>query len=406
MGSMVLVIHRTILLVSFPLSVVKLDAMAPFTHHHAKPCLDHQLTLRLPVLLDVPAAKAMKRSCPEDVNEESNKSDEENVVPNILLNKKSKFGPSSSILTMDQTQKPYFKATPAKIIKTSVQSHGLQKTLLKRMIPSNKATHLVDRAPVVTGTITKRPALARCVSDPTMPKSWFFEIHEDTEEEYLTNMMDHAATHLEISDDESKKSKKYDNDDKENIPPPGCPVPTRSSAGSRKRAFDDGDDTPTSKKRRVDKLTGERVAMGVLNASDFYPEAVTPEAVDPVEADIVETAVTLFSAKFDSKIMTPVAKRPIRSFTRPSTLQAKLKASSPLQMHFPSIEATLAKSISEPIEAPPSILIEKSDEGIKIWESDHESEAEKEAAVVVPASNITASEESHVALQEQAVFAY
>jgi hypothetical protein len=47
--------------------------------------------------------------------------------------------------------------------------------------------------------------------------SWFFPIHVDTEQEEMTNLMQHSTTTLDISDDEGKG--KMDGRGKENIPP-------------------------------------------------------------------------------------------------------------------------------------------------------------------------------------------
>ncbi|KAH0555958.1 hypothetical protein GP486_006099, partial [Trichoglossum hirsutum] len=54
--------------------------------------------------------------------------------------------------------------------------------------------------------------------DNKTPASWQFEIHEDTLEETLTNIMEFSTGVLDISDDESKQREKNDRG-KENIPP-------------------------------------------------------------------------------------------------------------------------------------------------------------------------------------------
>lgn len=58
--------------------------------------------------------------------------------------------------------------------------------------------------------------------------SWFFDIHEDTEEELATNLMEHGACTLDISSDEETSRRERDNRGKENVPPPDDVSQTRS----------------------------------------------------------------------------------------------------------------------------------------------------------------------------------
>ncbi|KAI9676455.1 MAG: hypothetical protein M1817_000612 [Caeruleum heppii] len=58
------------------------------------------------------------------------------------------------------------------------------------------------------------------LEDTPKQASWFFAIHEDTAEQDMTNMMEHSASTLDISDDEGKRGEKSDRG-KENIPPMG-----------------------------------------------------------------------------------------------------------------------------------------------------------------------------------------
>ncbi|KAI9721696.1 MAG: hypothetical protein M1828_005064 [Chrysothrix sp. TS-e1954] len=68
------------------------------------------------------------------------------------------------------------------------------------------------------------------------PKSWYFDIHEDTpEEENWTKVM-HCTSNLDVSSDEETERRK-DSRGKENIPPPGhVPAPNDAeTTGSRSR---------------------------------------------------------------------------------------------------------------------------------------------------------------------------
>ncbi|KAL8829405.1 MAG: hypothetical protein Q9170_006180 [Blastenia crenularia] len=83
-------------------------------------------------------------------------------------------------------------------------------------------------------------------------KRWDFTIHEDTPDEELTNLMEHSTCTLDISDDENR-GKFRDDRDKENIPPPGCPVSTIHPIGRRDMMTD-----------------GVRSPLGKLNTADYY----------------------------------------------------------------------------------------------------------------------------------------
>ncbi|KAJ6070832.1 hypothetical protein N7467_012151 [Penicillium canescens] len=99
---------------------------------------------------------------------------------------------------------------------------------------------------------------------PKVPNSWFFDIHVDSEQEEMTNLMQHSTTVLDISDDEGK-SVPSDDRGKENIPPVelgiellGSPVTAAATA------------VPAS--RKESKMEEDRAPLGELNAADFYAE--------------------------------------------------------------------------------------------------------------------------------------
>ena len=108
-------------------------------------------------------------------------------------------------------------------------------------------------------------------------KGWQFEIHEDTPEDEMANLMEHSTCTLDISDDESRAVSKEDRDNKENIPP------VEGAAGRLS--------TQISATRR-DMMTDEpRTPLGDLDAQDFFAEGCDSSSVfivDPEE--IIEDA--------------------------------------------------------------------------------------------------------------------
>ena len=100
-------------------------------------------------------------------------------------------------------------------------------------------------------------------SKGTLRKSWQFEIHEDTPDDELTNLMQHSTCTLDISDDEGRNASKEDKDNKENIPPLDGPASLNLSATQIPAT-----QIPAT---RRDMMTDEtRNPLGDLNAEDFY----------------------------------------------------------------------------------------------------------------------------------------
>lgn len=131
--------------------------------------------------------------------------------------------------------------------------------------------------------------------------SWFFDIHEDTEEELATNLMEHGACTLDISSDEETSRRERDNRGKENVPPPDDVSQTRSPlSGSSdgaivsvvgetereelamhaaKQAF---------RKRRAlreGEIEIDRAPLGDLAAEEFYAEGCDGASVFVILAE-------------------------------------------------------------------------------------------------------------------------
>jgi hypothetical protein len=100
---------------------------------------------------------------------------------------------------------------------------------------------------------------------PKAPASWCFDIHVDTEQEEMTNLMQHSTTVLDISDDEGKAT---DSRGKENIPPRelGIEIPSARLSTST-LTF-----TSTATATRTPSTMEDRAPLGELNAADYYAE--------------------------------------------------------------------------------------------------------------------------------------
>nr|POE87317.1 hypothetical protein CFP56_29906 [Quercus suber] len=66
----------------------------------------------------------------------------------------------------------------------------------------------------------------------SMPKSWYFDIFEDTPEEEAANLMEHSTLTLDLSSDDESTKKDVDERGKENIAPAGYAAPVRAASAA------------------------------------------------------------------------------------------------------------------------------------------------------------------------------
>ena len=112
------------------------------------------------------------------------------------------------------------------------------------------------RAPTL---VTEKPTPARA------PASWFFDIHVDSEEDEMTNLMQHSTTVLDITDDEGKTSGSGllgEGLGKENIPPVDVGVDAGAGPATRR----------VSRKEEVSRMDEDRSPLGELDARGFYSD--------------------------------------------------------------------------------------------------------------------------------------
>ena len=125
--------------------------------------------------------------------------------------------------------------------------------------PSSSPVESTDALPfsidaALSGTVPK-PTLN---SKAPYGKGWHFDIHEDSKDDEMANLMEHSTQTLDISDDESNSSK-GDKDNKENIPPmdgPAAIIPSSQVSTTRRDVMTDD----------------AREPLGNLEAEDFYAD--------------------------------------------------------------------------------------------------------------------------------------
>lgn len=132
-----------------------------------------------------------------------------------------------------------------------------------------------------------------------MKSSWEFDIHEDTPEQEMTNLLQHSTCLLDISSDEECKQKlgreKAEGRGKENVPP--------------------ADDISQTSARRATTISEggmeyekPRTALGDLNVEDFYAEGCDPTSVFIVPED--EEDGTVVGGERQEKPLDDVAPEP------------------------------------------------------------------------------------------------
>lgn len=176
-----------------------------------------------------------------------------------------------------------------------------------------------------------------------MKSSWFFDIHEDTAEQEMTNLLQHSTCVLDISSDEESERKatleRAEGRDKENVPPV--------------------DDVSQTSARRAPRLSTEemivekeRVALGEMNTADFYAEGCDEASVILVPADEDEVETIEPSAELNGFAFAPKLE----------------KTETPAEVSA-SIDALMSKEPEESSKAAVLQPVEGTGESFELWES-------------------------------------
>lgn len=166
-------------------------------------------------------------------------------------------GKRSGILSnRRRTAGPYTRVDPPlfSLSSSSAAPFSLD-AALKGTIPSYAA-----RSTVASSSSSR--SVVKDLHEPDLKASWFFDIHEDTPEQEMTNMLQHGTCVLDISSDEESERKlsrdRAEGRDKENVPP----ADDVSQTSARRPARRVSEDEMIFEK--------ERTALGEMDASEFY----------------------------------------------------------------------------------------------------------------------------------------
>ncbi|CAI7590294.1 unnamed protein product [Penicillium viridicatum] len=152
--------------------------------------------------------------------------------------------------------KPAGRSPPPKSSKSATR-----RSVIAKPRPDQYSKRGVAR-PFSLASVLAQSTPPKSAPAPKAPASWSFDIHVDTEQEEMTNLMQHSTTVLDISDDEGKSDTSTRG--KENIPPHelGIELPrTRQSTATIPAAA-----------RKSPKMDEPRSPLGELNAAEYYAE--------------------------------------------------------------------------------------------------------------------------------------
>ncbi|KAI8630240.1 hypothetical protein F5Y19DRAFT_58252 [Xylariaceae sp. FL1651] len=115
--------------------------------------------------------------------------------------------------------------------------------------------------------------------EPEMSSSWFFDIHEDTPEQEMTNLLQHSTCVLDISSDEESESRRQREraEGKENVPP--VDDVSQTSRPRAARLAINADEMVIEK---------ERNPLGEMNPKEYYSEGCDENSIVIVLGDEYE----------------------------------------------------------------------------------------------------------------------
>jgi len=174
---------------------------------------------------------------------------------------------------------------------------------------SGTISSYTPKASVAATPVTAPPAPVISSLEDSMPKGWFFEIHEDTPEQEAANLMEHSASVLDISSDDDVATKQRNEEQergKENIPPPDFLLSqprVHSSEVEVEIAIEETVKRPRLRKIAQDAMDEDRRPLGDLAPSEFYGEGCDASSYVTVDAGIEKPSS--LSKEFDFSCPSP-----------------------------------------------------------------------------------------------------
>ena len=239
----------------------------------------------------------------------------------------------------------------------------------------------------LSGTVSSykpkpQPQVEASTLEDSIPKGWMFEIHEDTVEEELGNLMEHSTCTLDISDDESRQAVKDDRG-KENIPPFDYSGSQRHPVATTIR--------PVSRK---DMMTDEpRSPLGDLDARDYYAGGCDASSYYIITGE-----------KSNVKLVEEPAKAKFELKKADSAICADSKVSGGSQDMWKDLLAQVEESNKNKAAAALAVAegMKEQEASIEIWESESAKGEDDVAAEDQPHHFVAALQEDNEAVENLA----
>ncbi|KAI0599188.1 hypothetical protein F4775DRAFT_591638 [Biscogniauxia sp. FL1348] len=191
-------------------------------------------------------------------------------------------GKRSGILSRRRTATSYSRVDPPTFgLSSSSPAPFSLDAALKGTIPSyasrssSKASSSCSSRKASSSSSSKSVDVSS-LHDPEMKSSWFFDIHEDTPEQEMTNLLQHSTCVLDISSDEESETRRQREraEGKENVPP--ADDVSQTSRPRARRADVDADAMIVEK---------ERCPLGEMDVKEYYSEGCDENSVFIVPGD-------------------------------------------------------------------------------------------------------------------------
>ncbi|KAI2466057.1 hypothetical protein F4781DRAFT_424339 [Annulohypoxylon bovei var. microspora] len=132
-----------------------------------------------------------------------------------------------------------------------------------------------NASPAVKSSLSNSVDFSGSLDDGDMKSSWFFDIHEDTPEQEMTNLLQHSTCVLDISSDEESESRRQREraEGKENVPPMDDVSQTSRPRAARHMSEDEM------------VFEKERNPLGEMDVRDYYSEGCDENSIIIIPGD-------------------------------------------------------------------------------------------------------------------------
>ncbi|KAI2780216.1 hypothetical protein F4815DRAFT_152406 [Daldinia loculata] len=180
-------------------------------------------------------------------------------------------GKRSGILSSRQRTKAFSRVNPPSFSSSSASSAPFSlDAALKGTIPSYAGRKAHSAAKSSSSSLG-----LDSLEEGDIKQSWFFDIHEDTPEQEMTNLLQHSTCVLDISSDEESETRRQREraEGKENVPPADDVSQTSRPRAARHAAEDEM------------VFEKERNPLGEMNVREYYSEGCDENTIVIIPGD-------------------------------------------------------------------------------------------------------------------------